>query len=186
MSNLLASLVSSAGTLEAYGRVLETAQNNVSNASTPGYAKQRLSLEALAFDPASGATGGVRAGTLESSRNEFAETSVREKSTGLGYQQQLVSSLTDLESRFDISGNSGIPKALNNLFDSFSAWATTPGNQSARQAVINRATDVATTFQQTYAALSTQAGNAEQQVRNTVDAVNKKVAQIANYNHIAL
>ena len=34
MANLLASLHSSAGTLEAYGRVLETAQNNVSNAST--------------------------------------------------------------------------------------------------------------------------------------------------------
>ncbi|MDE3167398.1 MAG: hypothetical protein KGN36_16465, partial [Acidobacteriota bacterium] len=62
MSNLLASLLSSAGTLEAYGRVLETAQNNVSNASTAGYAKQRLSLEAMAFDPANGATGGVRAG----------------------------------------------------------------------------------------------------------------------------
>ena len=31
MSNLLSSLLSSAGTLEAYGRVLETSQNNVSN-----------------------------------------------------------------------------------------------------------------------------------------------------------
>ena len=44
MSNLLASLQSSAGTLEAYGRVLETAQNNVSNASTAGYAKQLATL----------------------------------------------------------------------------------------------------------------------------------------------
>ena len=44
MSNLLASLVSSAGALEAYGQVLETAQNNVSNASTPGYAKQNAEL----------------------------------------------------------------------------------------------------------------------------------------------
>ena len=60
MSNLLASLVSSAGTLEAYGRVLETAQNNVANASTPGYAKQRLELYALPFDPDGGVTGGVR------------------------------------------------------------------------------------------------------------------------------
>ena len=52
MSNLLASLVSSADTLEAYGRVLETTQNNVSNASTPGYAKQSIDLYALPFDPA--------------------------------------------------------------------------------------------------------------------------------------
>src|SRR5256885_9810904 len=90
MSNLLASLISSAGTLEAYGRVLETAQNNVSNSSTPGYAKQRMSLHALPFDPSGGATGGVRAAELESSRNEYAETAVREQTVATGYQRQLV------------------------------------------------------------------------------------------------
>src|SRR5213080_3224259 len=126
MSNLLASLLYSASTLEAYGRVLETAQNNVSNASTPGYAKQRLDLYALPFDPQAGSTGGVRAGKLESSRNEFAEQAVRQQTTGMGYQQQLVDSLTPLQNRFDISGNQGIPYALNNLFQSFSAWAGTP------------------------------------------------------------
>ena len=59
MSNLLASLLSSASTLEAYGRVLETAQNNVSNTSTPGYAKQRLDLYALPFDPQAGSAADV-------------------------------------------------------------------------------------------------------------------------------
>src|ERR1039457_4469018 len=53
MSNLLASLLSSAGALEAYGQVLENSQNNVSNASTPGYAKQSVYLYALPFDPES-------------------------------------------------------------------------------------------------------------------------------------
>src|SRR5436190_13482820 len=143
MSNLLASLVSSAGTLEAYGRVLETTQNNVSNASTPGYAKQRMSLHALPFGPSGGVTGGVRAGALESSRNEYAESAVREQAVASGYQQQLVESLSGIESRFDISGNSGIPQALNRLFQSFSAWAATPGNQASRQTVIDRATDLA-------------------------------------------
>jgi flagellar hook-associated protein 1 len=104
----------------------------------------------------------------------------------MGYQQQLVNSLTDLEARFDISGNSGIPKALNDLFQSFSAWATTPGNQATRQTVLDRATQVASTFQQTYNALSSQAQNAEQQIRQTVDAINQKVSEIQNYNHIAL
>jgi flagellar hook-associated protein 1 FlgK len=186
MSNLLASLLSSAGTLEAYGRVLETAQNNVSNASTPGYAKQRINLDALPFDPAGGATGGVRAGSLVSSRNEYAEAAVREQTVASGYQDQLVGSLTEMESRFDISGNSGIPQALNNLFQSFSAWATTPDNQATRQTVLDRATQLANTFQQTYNALSTQSTNAEQQIRQTVDAVNAKVAEIQNYNHIVL
>ena len=148
MSNLLATLVSSAGTLEAYGRVLETAQNNVANASTPGYAKQRLELYALPFDPQGGVTGGVRAGKLVTARNEFAEQAVRQQTSGMGYQQQLVDSLTVVQSNFDISGNQGIPQALNNLLQSFSAWGATPDNQAARQTVVQRATDLAQSFQQ--------------------------------------
>src|SRR4029077_11682852 len=115
MANLLATLVSSAGTLEAYGRVLETAQNNVANASTPGFAKQRLELYALPFDPAGGVTGGVRAGTLVSARSEYAEQTVRRQTSQLGYERQLVDNLTSIQSSFDISGNQGIPQALNNL-----------------------------------------------------------------------
>src|SRR4051812_13724446 len=139
MSNLLASLITSASSLAAYTRVLETAQNNVANISTPGYAKQRMSLAAMPFDPSGGATGGVRAGQLESSRNEYAEAAVRQQSSASGYQEQSVNSLTDLESRFDISGNSGIPQALNNIFQSFSSWASTPDNQATRQMVLDRA-----------------------------------------------
>src|SRR4051794_37199562 len=118
MSNLLASLVSSAGTLAAHGQVLGPAQNNVLDASTPGYAKQRLDLSALSFDPEKGITGGVRAGKLVSARNEYAEQAVRQLTSGAGYQQQLVDNLTAIQSGFDISGSQGIPQALNNLFQS--------------------------------------------------------------------
>src|ERR1035441_9384862 len=62
MSNLLASLLTASGALQAYGQVLEATQNNVVNASTPGYAKQTIDLYALPFDPQSGVTGGVAAG----------------------------------------------------------------------------------------------------------------------------
>ena len=157
MSNLLASLVSTAGSLEIYGRVLETAQNNVANASTPGYAKQSLELYALPFDPEGGVTGGVGAGKLVTARNEYAEQAVRQQTSGLGYQQQLVDSLTAIQSNFDISGNSGIPEALNNLFQSFSAWGATPDNQAARQTVVDRATDLAQSFQQASNNVSSQA-----------------------------
>jgi flagellar hook-associated protein 1 FlgK len=186
MANLLATLVSSAGTLEAYGRVLETAQNNVANASTPGYAKQRLELYALPFDPQGGVTGGVRAGKLVSARNEFAEQAVRQQTSGMGYQQQLVDSLTVIQSNFDISGNQGIPQALNNLFQSFSAWGATPDNQAARQTVLQRATELAQSFQQSSVNLSAQARDTELQIGQTVDQVNQLVSEIQGYNHIAM
>ncbi|MEO8592500.1 MAG: flagellar hook-associated protein FlgK [Candidatus Solibacter sp.] len=186
MSNLLASLVSSAATLEAYGRVLETAQNNVSNASTPGYAKQRLELYALPFDPDGGVTGGVRAGKLVSSRSEYTEQAVRQQTSGLGYQQQLVDNLTAIQANFDISGNQGIPQALNNLLKSFSAWGATPDNVSARQSVIQRATDMASAFQQAAHDVSARSADAQQQIVQTVDQVNQLVGEIQGYNHIAM
>src|SRR6266480_4053388 len=167
MSNLLASLVSSANTLQAYGQVMETLQNNVSNAGTPGYAKQSEELYALPFDPEAGVTGGVRAGQLRDSRNEYAEQAVRRQTVSLGREQQLVSGLTSLQSQFDISGNQGLPLALNNLFQSFSAWATTPNSNATRQTVLQRATDVARTFQQTADALASQATEAEAQINQT-------------------
>jgi flagellar hook-associated protein 1 FlgK len=104
----------------------------------------------------------------------------------LGYQQQMVDSLTPLQSQFDISGNQGIPAALTNLFQAFSAWATTPNNTATRQTVLDRAEQVASAFQQEATAVGSQATNAEQQIRQTVDQVNQLVSQVANYNKIAL
>jgi flagellar hook-associated protein 1 FlgK len=186
MANLLASLISSAGTLDAYGRVLETAQNNVANASTPGFAKQHMTLYALPYDSLGGATGGVRAGTLQSTRNEYAEQAVRQQTAATGYQQQMVDSLTPLQNRFDISGDQGLPYALNNLFQSFSAWATTPNNDATRQTVLDRAGAVASAFQQTAVAVEAQATDAEQQIRDTVGTINQLVGQLAKYNHIVM
>ena len=186
MSNLLASLVSSAGALAAYGQVLEATQNNVANASTPGFAKQSINLYALPFDPQSGVTGGVAAGKLISARDEFSEQSVRQQTSGLGYQQQLVDSLTAVQCGFDISGNQGIPLALNNLFQSFSAWGATPDNEAARQTVVESATDLAQAFQQASNSVSAQASTAEQQIGQTVDQVNQLVTQIQSYNVLAL
>jgi len=186
MSNLLATLVCSAGTLEAYSQVLETVQNNVSNASTPGYAKQRLQLEALPFDPREGSTGGVRAGNLINIRNEFTETAVRRQTSGMGYQQQLVDSLTTVQTSFDVSGDQGIPQALNNLLQSFAAWGATPDNPSARQSVIQRAANFAEAVQQVSDDVSTQARDDEQQISQTVDQVNQLVGQLKTYNQIVM
>jgi flagellar hook-associated protein 1 len=186
MSNLLATLVSSANALQAYGTVLETSQNNVANASTPGWAKQSVELYALAFDPQNGTTGGVSAGKVVSARDEFSETAVRQQTSGLGYQEQLVNSLTTLQAGFDVSGDTGIPLALNNLFKSFSSWGATPNSEAARETVIQRATDMAQAFQQASEDVATQETNADQQISQTVDQVNQLVARIQNYNVVAM
>src|SRR2546423_881164 len=101
MGNLLVSLFNSANALGVYNQALATTENNVLNASTPGYAKQVQTLTALPFDIASGLPGGVGAGPIVSTRNAFAEQSVREQQSQLGYQQQISTDLQQLQNYFD-------------------------------------------------------------------------------------
>ncbi|PWU01396.1 MAG: flagellar hook-associated protein FlgK [Terriglobia bacterium] len=183
MANLLAVLLSSANALDAYSRVLEVTQNNVTNASTPGYAKQSLTLLAKPFDVQSGASGGVTIGQLLSARNIYAERAVQQQNTGLGREQQSVNSLTALQNLFDISGTTGLPYALNQFFQSASSWGQTPSNEAARQNVIARATNLAQTFQNTAGSLQNLTHNTETQMYGTVDQINHLVGQIQAFNH---
>jgi flagellar hook-associated protein 1 FlgK len=181
MSDLVTILLTSANALSAYDQVLQTTQNNVANASTPGFARQRLPLAALAFDPPA-LSGGVTVGQVESSRNEYAEQAVRRQTTALGQQQQLVNSLTSLQSVFDISGNTGIAYALNNFYQSASAWAQNPSDAATRQTFLSRAGDVAQSIQNSAVSLQHFAQDTDSQLHSTVQQVNDLVGQIQAYN----
>src|SRR5690242_14300029 len=97
MSNLLGSLMASAGAIKAYDRVLNVIQNNVVNASTPGYAAERVNLVALPFDPVTGQSGGVRSGEVQNARDEFAERSVWRQHNSVGRFTQTSQELARLE-----------------------------------------------------------------------------------------
>lgn len=180
--NLLAGLSVTAGALNAYDQVLAVVQNNVANSSTPGYAQQSLNLVPLVFDETTGAMGGVQAGEVTSARNQYLEQAVRNQTVLTGQTQQNVNSLTALQSVFDITGQSGISAALNNLYSSFSAWAQNPTDNISQQTVINNATSVAQAFQQTAGNLSSVAQDTTNQIQSTVDNVNRLVGQLQGYN----
>ncbi len=182
MPGIFTSLQNAGGALDAFSRVLETTQNNVANANTPGYARQTQTLYALPFDLTAGILGGVRAGEVESARDAFAESSVRRETSSLGMASQSVASLSQLESLFDISGDSGLPYALNNLFASFSAWAQSPEDSVAQQTVVDRAEDVAQAFRQAAAAMARMASEAAGRLRDAVEQVNRLAGNLAEYN----
>ena len=186
MSSILSTLFTAANTLDAYTKVLDVTQNNVANASTPGFAKQSLPLEATQMDLEGGTSGGVTTGQMQSSRNEFAEQAVRTQQTALGYQQQAVTGLTPLQSVFDISGTAGIDKGLNDFFQSVSAWAQTPSDANTRQSVITGATEVAQSFQEAATSIQNLAEQNNAQFISTVAQVNQLVGEIQTDNQTAL
>ncbi|MBV8906475.1 MAG: flagellar hook-associated protein FlgK [Acidobacteriia bacterium] len=181
MANLLALLGQTANALGAFDQVLEVTQNNVANASSPGYASQSMQLNAQGFQPPD-LLGGVKAGEMQSSRDEYAEQTLRQQTTGLGQQQQAVTNYTSLQNIFNISGNTGIPYALNNFFQSVSAWGQAPNDQNARQQVLAQATNVAQAFNQTASHLQQLSQQTYTQTQSTVQQVNEIVGQIQAFN----
>ncbi|HEX3878451.1 MAG TPA: flagellar hook-associated protein FlgK [Bryobacteraceae bacterium] len=184
MSNLLASLNVTAGALNAFDMALQTTQNNVANAQTPGYAKQTQTIDSVSFNLQQGSIGGVSAGASLSSRNEFAEQNVHNQNTELGSASQSVNSLTQLQNLFPVADDgSGIASAMNGLFSAFSSWAESPNNSSTQQVVLNNATTVANAFNSTAQGIYQFVTSTNSQISQTVNDINNLTGQLAADNY---
>src|SRR3954452_1306264 len=103
MSNTLAALNTAGGALGVYQRALDVVQNNITNSTTPGFAKQSVNLEALPFDLTSGLIGGVAGRDLRSARDEYAEEEVRRQLHTSGRFDAQAHAASEIENQFDIS-----------------------------------------------------------------------------------
>ena len=179
---LFANLTSSVRALDAFEKSLEVAQNNVSNASTAGYAKQLATLNALPFNPGTGLLGGVQAGLPQSTRDEYLEQAVRYQNGSLGNYTAQAQSLGGIEPIFDVTGQTGIVASLNSMFQSFSAWSANPDSAAARQDVLAKAQDLGASFQQAASVLASVTANVGNQITSTVSQINSLAAQVQAYN----
>ncbi len=184
MSGLFGALNASSQSLAAFQQAIEISQNNVNNASTPGYAAQIADFSALSFNAQSGLAGGVSASTL-STRDGYLDESVRHRYTSLGTAQQLTESLNGIQSSFDVSGASGVPGALTKLFSSFSALSVAPGSPSARQSVVAAAQEAASAFQQTAGAVAKASAQTDSQVQSQVARISALATEIQGYNKLS-
>mgnify|MGYP005815610187 CR=1 FL=1 len=182
MGGLFASLHSAADALGVYERALTVSQNNITNASTPGYAKQRLQFQAKSFDPAGGLSGGVTAGPIVSSRDPMLESSVRQRSSDYGRASQNAATLEQLEPILGVTDGAAIPGSLSKLFQSFSALSVTPNDTSARQSVLDAAAGFAAAMNSTAAELSTAANDTWQQAGAQVAQINDLATRIQSLN----
>ena len=182
MANFLASLRSSSIALDALQRSVLATQNNVANASTPGFVRQRIALQAREFDPANGLAGGVAASGLVSARDKFVESAVLRSVSEQGAGEQSSTQLAWIERAVDLNDAAGVPSALDKLFQSFTAWTLTPGSLTAKENVHAAATDLANGFNRTANAILRAAGDAEEQVRSTLSSIDILTERIRLHN----
>jgi len=175
MSGITDALNNSANVLTALEQRLSIVQQNVGNASTPGYARQDI---AGALDSKS---DGVTTQVI-SSRDEFAEAAVQQQNSLFGHYDQLASILQSAQTSFQANADSGIPSAINNLFSSFSALSTNPNDTTARQLTIEQAGQLAQSFQTTSNNLANLSNNTRQQISSEVDTINQLEGLVQQYN----
>lgn len=179
---LFGTLMQSAGSLRAFEKALEVVQNNVSNASTPGFAKQRLRLEAMPFEVGQGLPGGVMPARVDSFRNRYAEQAVQRRQEEYGLSDQRVANLARVEPYLDVTGDAGIPGALNRFFQSISAWSVAPNDSVARATVIEQAGGLAARVVDTANGMHNTRAAADQQIQYTVETVNHLAGIIRDLN----
>lgn len=173
---------SASQSLGVFEKALSVTENNVSNASTPSFAKQRLPLESLVFDAELGLPGGVEAGEVQSLRNGYAEQNVRRRQQAYARSEQMAAELARIEPLFDATGESGIPAALSNLFQSFSAWSVAPNDTVARRAVIERAGELSARVRETAGGLVGASINTEALIRDSVETINTLAGRLRDLN----
>lgn len=181
MGGLFSSLNSSVEALRSIESALAVSQNNVSNANTPGYARQVAQLNSQPFNLSAGLGGGVQFGGTQSTQNEYLNQAVRTQLSSQSYFTGQSNPLASIQSLFDVSGQSGLTGALNSLFQSFSAWSATP-NATTAQAVLTQAQTVAQSFQSAAAGLSQITNSVNQQISSNVSQINNLTAAIQKAN----
>jgi len=186
MSNLLAMFNASGSALDVFQQALNVVQNNVNNASTPGYAKQTLNLEAMPLDVTAGLAGGVASAGLDDSRDSYVEDQVQRQTQALGQYTAQSQATGSLQSLFDASGNSGVAAALSALSQSFSAWSVTPSDATARQSVLDSADTLASSVRGLAASLSQNGQELDGSISSTAAQINSIAAQVVAYNQSRL
>jgi flagellar hook-associated protein 1 len=181
MGGIFSSLNGSLQALRAFESALAVSQNNVSNANTPGYARQIAVLDSQSFNLPEGRTGGVQFGGTRSTQNEYTNQAVRTQLSAQGYYSAQSGPLSSIQSLFDVTGQTGLLGTLNGLFQSFSAWSATP-NTTTAQAVLNQAQTVAQSFQAAAASLSQTTNGVNRQIVSNVDQINQLAAQVQKAN----
>lgn len=182
MGSLTGALQSSAAALNVLERTFDVISNNITNANTPGFAKQTQTIDSLPFDPSGGLAGGISAGSLINSRSEYIEQSVRNQQTNLGNAQQRAGDLNQVQPLFSLTSTSGVANSLNQFFNSLSQLTVNPNDEVSRQAVITQADGLAQNINQSAAGITQVSTNVTSQTGVVVTQINQFASQVASIN----
>ncbi|MBL6750918.1 MAG: flagellar hook-associated protein FlgK [Nevskia sp.] len=180
MSDML-SIGSSA--LVAYRAALDTVSQNIANANTPGYSRQRVDLQNVpGVTLPNGTLGaGVQVQGVQRLSDGFMQTQL----VGDDSSYNRISTFQGFAAQADglLSGNNaGLAQPLQGFFDAVNGLGSNPSSSASRQAVLGAAQALASGFNNVQQQLNAINGQIDSGLSAAVSQVNGYATQLAQLN----
>jgi len=170
--------------IDAAQVALEVIGNNVANAATEGYHRQRVELVPSSRAQAGGlAEGGVEVASVMRLIDQLLEREIVSQQSAYGEVSHQLSTLSALETTFgEFSEGMGLNESLDAFFDALRDLAAAPLDDVARNATVSAAEVLATEFRRLGAVVTQMEDQIVLEAQNTADSVNLLINQIAELN----
>lgn len=174
--------------LMAQQAAVDTVSHNVSNATTPGYSRQRVRLVALpgvsefGTGTASGPGGGVDLLSVQRVRDLFIDFQLRTANQDLGKFDARASSLQRVEVALNEPGDGGLRATLGRFFNAWRDLANQPDSSAARTAVVQAGSSLAVTARRLQTSLVQLRDEANTRITQDIGQINGLTQQIADLN----
>lgn len=184
--------------LETAKRGMNTQQNalyitgqNISNANTLGYTRQRINFQSTEPFPSTsmnrpqipGQMGsGVKAGSIQRVRESFLDVQYRNENNKLGYWNQRADSLAKMEDIMNEPSDTGLSSSLGEFWKSLQDLSVNPENDGARSVVLQRGQAVAETFRYLSDSITGTRKQQGNEIEISVKKINSLLDQISKVN----
>jgi flagellar hook-associated protein 1 FlgK len=162
--------------LTTHQAVLDTVGHNLANVATPGYARQRAELVAVA------PRNGVEVAQIRRLRDRFLDVQLVQEQGLLGRAQARVGLLQRLETIFTEHADTGLGALLGRFFAAFQDLSVHPTDQALRVTVKDTGEQLAGTFRDLRARLDVVRTDLVTEIESRVSTANSLVAEIAELN----
>jgi flagellar hook-associated protein 1 FlgK len=175
--------------LHAQRHALEVSGQNIANANTPGYTRQRAELASVgpasapALHSAAPTTGnGTRVAGVARLGDVFLDARLRSETAGASLAATRSQVLARLESTVAEPGDKGVAHALDEFWSAWQELGNAPGSAAARAVVLEDAQALAARIAAGHGAVTTQWAQARSELDATVVDVNSLATTVADLN----
>ncbi|HIK94909.1 MAG TPA: flagellar hook-associated protein FlgK [Planctomycetes bacterium] len=170
--------------LRTHQRTLNTIGNNIANASTPGYHRQRVNLVTRApqIDGAHLVGTGVDVGSIERLYDVATEAAILRNQAQLGQVGAELDVANSIEGLFT-PGDSSIHANLSDFFNNLEAVANSPEVQTVRSEFLTSSENLLYQFGRLNSDLEQHRQTVISEVTDTVNLMNGLINDVADLNH---